>query len=136
MEAKTEPQRTLLVVDDDPWTRTVTTALLVGEGYAVMAARNGEEALDIVAHEDLQAVLLDLALPTISGLDVLRALKAGRARSGLPVFVLSAYAGLMEARDAERADGVFQKPLDYDALLDALRRVSAPARGAKLAASR
>ena len=35
-------QRTVLVIEDDPWTRTITTALLAGEGFAVVEAKNGE----------------------------------------------------------------------------------------------
>jgi CheY-like chemotaxis protein len=66
------PQKTVLVIEDDPWTRTVTTALLAGEGYAVIEAKNGEEGLARTAEHGPDVVLLDLALPTMSGLDVLR----------------------------------------------------------------
>ncbi len=124
MATTTKPHKTVLVVDDDPWTRTVTAALLVGEGYEVMQAKNGEEALKVAGHERLDAILLDLALPTKSGLDVLRELKADAETCKTPVFVLSAYATLMGQDDARQADGLFQKPYDYDDLVSTLDRAT------------
>src|SRR5205085_681557 len=43
MTVATMGQKTVLVIEDDPWTRTITTALLAGEGFAVVEAKNGEE---------------------------------------------------------------------------------------------
>src|SRR5438105_13548295 len=45
MTVATTGQKTILVIEDDPWTRTITTALLAGEGFAVVEAKNGEEGL-------------------------------------------------------------------------------------------
>src|SRR3982074_3789884 len=75
MTAATTGQKTILVIEDDPWTRTITTALLAGEGFAVVEAKNGEEGLKLAFAHVPDAVLLDLALPTKSGLEVLRELK-------------------------------------------------------------
>ena len=44
MTVATTGQKTVLVIEDDPWTRTITTALLAGEGFAVVEAKNGEGA--------------------------------------------------------------------------------------------
>ena len=109
--------KTVLVIEDDPWTRTITTALLAGEGFAVLEAKNGEEGLRLAVQHAPDAVLLDLALPTKSGLDVLRELKAGLNTSRMPVIVVSAYANLMNEQDAAQTAGVVQKPFDYDDLV-------------------
>src|SRR5216683_910934 len=95
-------QRTVLVIEDDPWTRTITTALLAGEGFAVVEAKNGEEGLTLAREHSPDAVLLDLALPTKSGLEVLRELKSDRRTEDIPVIVVSAYGTLMNEQDAHQ----------------------------------
>jgi CheY-like chemotaxis protein len=124
MTEATTGQRTVLVIEDDPWTRTITTALLAGEGFAVVEAKNGEEGLKRVREHAPQAILLDLALPTKSGLEVLRELKGDIATMGIPVIIVSAYATLMNEQDAQQTAGVIQKPFDYDDLVRQVARVT------------
>jgi CheY-like chemotaxis protein len=116
--------KTVLVVEDDPWTRTITTALLAGEGFAVVEAKNGEEGLRLAEQHSPDVVLLDLALPTKSGLEVLRELKADDQTSQIPVIVVSAYGALMNAADAHQATGIVQKPFDYDELVSQVERAT------------
>ncbi len=117
-------QKTVLVIEDDPWTRTITTALLAGEGFAVVEAKNGEEGLTRAREQAPDAVLLDLALPTKSGLEVLRELKSDDATGAIPVIIVSAYGTLMNEQDAHQADGVIQKPFDYDDLVSQVERAT------------
>jgi DNA-binding response OmpR family regulator len=117
MTVATSGQRTVLVIEDDPWTRTITTALLAGEGFAVVEAKNGEEGLQQARAHTPDAILLDLALPTKSGLDVLHELKGEASTREIPVIVVSAYGSLMNESDAQQATGVIQKPFDYDDLV-------------------
>src|SRR5919204_3208623 len=120
-------QRTVLVIEDDPWTRTITTALLAGEGFAVVEAKNGEEGLNAARQHAPDAVLLDLALPTKSGLEVLRELKNDDSTGHIPVIIVSAYGSLMNEHDAHQADGVIQKPFDYDDLVGQVERATSRA---------
>ena len=120
-------QKTVLVIEDDPWTRTITTALLAGEGFAVVEAKNGEEGLNKARLHAPDAVLLDLALPTKSGLEVLRELKNDDATGDIPVIIVSAYGSLMNENDAHQADGVIQKPFDYDDLVGQVERATSGA---------
>ncbi len=124
MTVATTGQRTVLVIEDDPWTRTITTALLAGEGFAVVEAKNGEEGLKRALEHAPDAVLLDLALPTKSGLEVLRELKSNIATMSIPVIVVSAYGALMNEQDAHQTAGVIQKPFDYDDLVDRVERAT------------
>jgi DNA-binding response OmpR family regulator len=119
--------KTILVIEDDPWTRTITTALLAGEGFAVVEAKNGEEGLSLAREHSPDAVLLDLALPTKSGLDVLRELKGDDATGDIPVIIVSAYGMLMNDHDARHTAGIIQKPFDYDDLVAQVDRATARA---------
>jgi len=127
MTVVTTGQKTVLVIEDDPWTRTITTALLAGEGFAVVEAKNGEEGLQLARQHAPDAVLLDLALPTKSGLEVLRELKGDQQTNPIPVIIVSAYGSLMNEQDASQAAGVVQKPFDYDELVGQVERATAAA---------
>ncbi|GAC1325424.1 MAG: hypothetical protein NVSMB2_24010 [Chloroflexota bacterium] len=124
MTAATSGQKTVLVIEDDPWTRTITTALLAGEGFAVVEAKNGEEGVFMARKHHPDAVLLDLALPTKSGLEVLHELKDDAVTDAIPVIIVSAYGSLMNQDDARQAIGVIQKPFDYDDLVGQVSRAT------------
>jgi DNA-binding response OmpR family regulator len=95
----------ILVVDDEPVVRDVLSRYLTREGYTVSEANDGEEALSAIRNEQPQAVVLDLMLPRLSGLDVL---KLVRLESDLPVIILSA-----RASEAERISGLQLGADDY-----------------------
>jgi two-component system alkaline phosphatase synthesis response regulator PhoP len=77
----------VLVVDDDPAIRDLAATVLQREGYTVLTARDGEEALSRVRAEQPNLVLLDLMLPRIDGFEVCRAL---RSESDVPIMMLTA----------------------------------------------
>ncbi len=110
----------VLIVDDEPQILRALRTGLLAHGYDVVSAADGEEALDKAATELPDAVILDLNLPKLSGLDVCRGL---REWSSVPIIVLS-------VRDAERdkvaaldlgADDYLTKPFGADELLARLR---------------
>ena len=68
--------KTILVADDDPFYRDVAVAALSAGGYRIKQATNGKDCLDQLACSRLDLVLLDLTMPEISGLDVLRRIRA------------------------------------------------------------
>jgi len=119
-EASPPRKNVVLIVEDDPWTRVVMTALLAGEGYAVVETGKGEDGLNLAATHRPDVVLLDLALPTMSGLDVLHALKQDPTTAAIPVVVVSAYGSLMKDTDTRHVAAVVGKPFDYDDLLRAI----------------
>ena len=77
----------MLVVEDDTRIRSVIRMALEGEGYDVLDAGSGEEALRRFSSAGVDLVILDLMLPDISGFDVCRAI---RQESGVPILILSA----------------------------------------------
>jgi DNA-binding response OmpR family regulator len=78
---------TILLVDDEESILKLLTYPLERDGYRVVQARDGEEALDVFARERPDLVLLDLALPKLDGLEVCRRL---RAQSAVPILMLTA----------------------------------------------
>jgi two-component system cell cycle response regulator DivK len=117
VSATIKEPKTVLVVEDDPWIRSLMADLLAGEGYTVVQAPDGKQGLEMANQRDPDVILLDLAMPEISGLDVLHELKTSNPTRDIPVIVVSAYAMLMMGSDARRADGVIQKPFDLADLL-------------------
>jgi two-component system alkaline phosphatase synthesis response regulator PhoP len=81
-------RRRLLIVEDDPTLRQALTFNLAREGYEVSSSADGESALQAARNERLDLILLDVMLPGMSGLEVLRALR--RDGVSTPVIVLSA----------------------------------------------
>lgn len=81
--------QTVLVIEDDARIRSVIRMALEGEGYDVVDAATGEEALEQFAAVAADLVILDLMLPDVSGFDVCRSL---RQASGVPILILSARA--------------------------------------------
>jgi two-component system, sensor histidine kinase and response regulator len=110
----------LLVVDDDEANRDILRRHLERRGYEVDEASSGRDALAKVAAHSFEAVLLDLVMPDMDGLEVLEALKNQPRWAEIPVLVISASDDLTAAADSiqKGAEDYLVKPLD-PVLLDA-----------------
>jgi len=87
-------RRRVLVVDDDERVRTVVSWQLEADGYAVTQARDGAAALEHIATDRPDLMVLDLSMPGVGGLDVLRRVRGAPGATGtLPVIVLSGRSG-------------------------------------------
>ena len=106
----------LLLVDDDAAFRTVMAAELSRSGYDVRTAASGEEALAACAETEPQVILLDLQLPGMSGLDVLKALRESHAPG--EVVMLTGHGSIDTAIEAIRigAFDYISKPCPLDEL--------------------
>lgn len=80
----------VLVVEDEPAQRAVLSYNLESEGFRVIQAENGEEALLLVDEEKPDVVVLDWMLPSVSGIEVCRQLKMRKDTRALPIIMLSA----------------------------------------------
>ena len=83
-------QPTVLVVEDEPAQREVLAYNLEAEGFRVVKAENGEDALMSVAEENPDIIVLDWMLPSVSGIEVCRQLKTRNETRGVPIIMLSA----------------------------------------------
>jgi two-component system, NtrC family, nitrogen regulation response regulator NtrX len=107
----------ILIVDDEPNIRRLLASLLEAEGYATRTAATGEDGLVAIADEEPDVVLLDLALPGASGLEILATLRTTHA--ALPVVMMSGRATLDDAVRATKI-GAFhfiEKPLSAESVL-------------------
>ncbi|MGJ8524710.1 Transcriptional regulatory protein QseB [Halomonadaceae bacterium LMG 33818] len=112
----------ILLVEDDPLLGDGVETALTHDGYEVNWVKSGEEALDALKTEEFSAVLLDLSLPGIDGMDVLEEL---RQSDNLPVVILTARDAVddrVSGLDAG-ADDYILKPFELDELLARLRMV-------------
>ena len=110
----------ILVADDDAQLQRALRITLASRGYDVVAARDGAEAIELAASAHPDLLLLDLGMPNVDGMDVIRAV---RAWSKVPILVLSGRtdsAEMVEALDAG-ADDYVTKPFAMDELLARIR---------------
>jgi two-component system KDP operon response regulator KdpE len=107
--------RKVLVVDDDAHIRRVLRAALTAANFQVFEADSGSSALDHISSDAPDVVVLDLILPDIDGLEVIRRI---RARSRVPIMVLSGRGGQKAIIDALElgADDFLNKPFGVDEL--------------------
>lgn len=116
----------LLVVDDGATNRMVARLLLKDEGHAVVEAASGQEALEIMAETRFDAVLMDVHMPGLSGLETLARIRSGKAEwSKTPVVALTADA-MANDRDrylAHGMDGYAVKPINMPSLLSEVASV-------------
>lgn len=113
---------TVLVVDDEERIRTLISRSLSSEGHSVVSASDGQSALDRLAAEDIDLVLLDLVMPRCNGLTVLSSLR--QRRDDTPVIVLSGVtdiAARVQALERGAVD-VVAKPFSLVELLARTRR--------------
>ncbi len=125
------PALRVLVVDDLPLNRLIATRLLEWQGHTAVEAKDGAEAVERTAHESFDAVLMDIQMPGMTGIEAVRSIRLREQSTAahLPVIALTAHA-LHEERDQillEGFDGYIAKPMSLETLLDELKRcVSAP----------
>jgi CheY-like chemotaxis protein len=114
----------ILVVEDEPVSRTLLTGLLEREGYTLAVAEQGGQALTYLrSHPRPRLILLDLVMPYVDGWAFLRERQRLPALSAVPVVVFSSVGGL-EGPDPLRlgAAEILLKPFDVVKVLDVARR--------------
>lgn len=114
--------RTVLVVDDEFGVAEVLDAILTDEGYRVITATNGRQALARIAEQRPDLVLLDYMMPILDGVAVLRALSADPAARNLPVVVMSALPEEAIFTETKRYTAFLRKPFQIRTVLAAVSR--------------
>jgi DNA-binding response OmpR family regulator len=110
----------ILVVDDEQDIRRTLERLLRDSGYTVEAVANGAEALERVAHQRPDLLLLDYAMPGMNGLDVATAVR--RKHPGIPILFMSGFADTKALESAMPAMRLLRKPFGNNELNAAIRR--------------
>jgi len=115
----------VLVVDDDPQVLKLLRVNFELEGFEVMSATNGEEALELVGRDTPDVVVCDVMMPGIDGLEVVRRLRAHPDTVSLPLVVVSAKAQRADVRAGLKlgADEYVTKPFDPAELIEIVQRL-------------
>ena len=111
----------ILIVDDDQAIRATIKAILEDEGYDVEVASNGKEAIEKTQGESYNAALLDIRLPDIEGVELLKLMKDNIPK--MRKIMITGYPSIQNAVEAlnKNADAYLIKPVDVDELLSTVR---------------
>ena len=123
---QTPPLRVLLV-EDNVINQKVASRMLEKGGHSVLIVNNGREALETLAAREFDAVVMDVQMPEMDGLEATAAIRAGEQGTGrrLPILALTAYAlnGDRERCLSAGMDGYVSKPVQGAQLMQALAEV-------------
>jgi CheY-like chemotaxis protein len=116
--------RKILVVDDEPYMLRFIQLLLERDGYQMITARNGQEAIEVALRESPHLVIMDAMMPKMDGLTALRQLKHEPSTRSIPVIVLTANPHKFSREEAESSGATIflTKPFSPTQLLDEIRR--------------
>ena len=118
--------RPILLVEDDPDTRTMMTMALEMAGVDVVIATNGVEAYNLARTHRPRLILLDLMMPTMSGEEFRRAQLANQDIRDIPVVVVSARHDATRIARRMKASECLTKPVDFDKLAAVVTRYFGP----------
>ena len=112
--------KTIMVVDDEANDIETMMSVLEKEGYNVITAKDGMEALTLVTQKDLDLILLDIRMPALSGYDLSRLL-----RERLKHQIKIVYTSIVPEKEVamKGIDGFIQKPFSPESLLDGVKKV-------------
>jgi len=116
------PGESVLIVDDNAMNLKLARVLLTTEGYEVRVATDAEEAVTILSEFHPRLILMDIQLPGMDGLELMRRLKSDASHRKVIILAMTAYAmkGDEEKARAAGADGYITKPIDTRALPEIL----------------
>jgi two-component system, cell cycle response regulator DivK len=123
----TNPQKTILLVEDFDDTRLMTKLWLTKKGYRVVEAENGEEAIEAAQREQPDLIIMDMMMPGVDGLDATRQIREYQSLQATPIVAVSAYGAEQyrhKALDAGCNEYV-PTPFDPDALSNLIERLLA-----------
>jgi CheY-like chemotaxis protein len=114
----------ILVVEDDPDIMRILTHALTGAGFTVIAAYGGEDAIRKVALHKPDLVLTDLAMPLVSGVEVIDAIKSDPATQHIPVVAVTAHVwdSIAQAAGQVGCDGYISKPFSTKQIIQEVYR--------------
>ncbi len=118
---------TILVIDDENWNLMLVDTVLDDTGYRIITATSGEAALELVAGDRPDAILLDIMMPGMDGYEVCRRLKSSRRTFFIPILLLTALADTeSKVKGLEAgADDFLNKPINRIELVTRLRSLLA-----------
>jgi len=119
---------TILIADDNDDLRDMLGQLLGANGYSVLGAADGSEAVEAAAREQPDLIIMDLGMPGIDGLSAVSEIRRHASLAELPILIISAFDRLEYRTEAISAGcaGFLSKPLDPGLLLNTVRLLLKP----------
>lgn len=115
------PMATILLIDDEEQVRMLFQVALAGAGYRVLTAENGKHGLRLLAHQEVDLMLVDILMPDMDGLELIPLLRKTRPAS--KIIAMSGGSGEWDYLDTATllgANDTLKKPFSLQALLDAV----------------
>lgn len=124
----------ILVVDDSADNVAVLSLDLQQEGYRVVTATDGEEAVSVAAYTMPNLILMDISMPKLDGLGATRKIREQEALRNIPVIAVTAFGteGFQRAAYDVGVSGYLTKPIDFARMHQLIRRLLAPGASGKL----
>ncbi|MBK9209292.1 MAG: response regulator [Anaerolineales bacterium] len=119
-----ERKGTILYVEDNPDNRNLIRRVLNAEGYSVVEAINGKQAIEKLESNSVDLILMDINMPDMDGYTLTAKIKAIQKYSKIPIVAVTANVmrGDREKSLEAGCDGYIQKPIDIDALAQQIER--------------
>ena len=115
-------KKKILIVDDDETILYILRRFFIGEGFEVLVAKDGLEAMERLKAENLSLVLTDIKMPSFSGIDLIRFIRQNM--KGIPIVAMTAYPHLYpEKRNGNEVDAYFRKPFDINEMLLSVEKI-------------
>lgn len=129
-----EPKFLILVVDDSVDNVAVISLDLQQQGYRVVTASNGEEAVVVATQMLPNLILMDINLPTLDGLGATRRIRETEGLRDVPIVAITAFGteGFQRAAYDAGISGYLTKPIDFDRMHQLIARLLSPAGSGKL----
>jgi two-component system, cell cycle response regulator DivK len=120
MEAPNIAGKCILIVEDNPLNMKLFSAMIAAQGYEVLQASDGSQGLDLAQRKHPDLIIMDIQLPSMSGLEVTQNLKSDNATRDIPIIATTAFAlrGDEEVILASGCDGYMAKPIAISQFLE------------------
>jgi two-component system, cell cycle response regulator DivK len=122
------PKKSVLIVEDNELNMKLFHDLLVAHGYTTLQTRNGMEALDIARADHPDLILMDIQLPEVSGLEVIKWLKDDDDLCEIPVVAVTAFAMKGDEQRIRQSgcEAYISKPISLKLFMETVRRFTEP----------
>ncbi len=117
--------KTVLVVEDNMDNMELITVILERNGFKAITAKTGQQGIEIVMESQLDFIILDIQLPDMDGLSVIRKIRALKVNGDIPVIAMTSYAMSGDRQNVISAgfNGYIEKPIDPETVISQIREV-------------
>lgn len=111
-------KESIMVVDDDPDILLIINDFLIKEGYNVVSAKNGEEAVNKVKTQKIDLILMDIAMPKLNGVEAIKEIR--KIKPKMPYIMITAFTDASKGLNVSGSE-CFLKPFDLSYLLKSVK---------------